>query len=353
MNNLIERYVQEVIKRLPENEREDVYKELMANIYDMLSENPSDAEVKRVLEELGAPAKLAEQYRQNPQYLISPAIYSTYIHTLRWVVPLVATILVIVGILFGAIETISTNSVTWDEIIGSCIGEGISMGISGALQAVIWTTVGFVIAERTNNTALVQQKKKWTVEDLPEVHTAAKKSIPLSDSIVELVLVTVFTVLTVLCCSNMFPVAFMIQTGDTVVHSVFSDSFLTACIPAVTVMAAFSIFEAVAKIKDQRWTLLVCITTIVSNLMSMALFLYLIYRPDIFSGEFMSFIQSQQWGSHDLLRLIQTGNINWIIFALTFIIVAANIATCGSAIYKTLKENTKKRQEPTDQPTFI
>ena len=48
-NNLIERYVYDVARRLPEKDREDVKKELRANIYDMLPENANDEAIKKVL----------------------------------------------------------------------------------------------------------------------------------------------------------------------------------------------------------------------------------------------------------------------------------------------------------------
>lgn len=39
MNNLIERYVYDVTRRLPEKDRDEVSSELKSNIYDMLPEN--------------------------------------------------------------------------------------------------------------------------------------------------------------------------------------------------------------------------------------------------------------------------------------------------------------------------
>ena len=78
-NNWIERYVYDVARRLPEKDREEVKKELRANIYDMLPENAGNEQVKKVLYELGSPASLAEKYRQKPRYLISPAYYDEYV----------------------------------------------------------------------------------------------------------------------------------------------------------------------------------------------------------------------------------------------------------------------------------
>ena len=61
MSNMIERYVHDVARRLPEKDREDVKKELRANIYDMLPDGASDDAIKKVLYELGSPASLAEK----------------------------------------------------------------------------------------------------------------------------------------------------------------------------------------------------------------------------------------------------------------------------------------------------
>ena len=75
MENLIERYVYDVVRRLPEQEQDEVGAELRSNIYDMLPEDAGDADVCAAITELGSPLLLAEQYRQNPRCLISPALY--------------------------------------------------------------------------------------------------------------------------------------------------------------------------------------------------------------------------------------------------------------------------------------
>ena len=93
--NLIERYVHDVARRLPEKEREDVKDELRANIYDMLPEGASEEQIRNVLYELGSPASLAGKYRQNPRYLISPAYYDEYVNVLKWVLPLVGVIVMV------------------------------------------------------------------------------------------------------------------------------------------------------------------------------------------------------------------------------------------------------------------
>ena len=58
---LIDLYIQEVTRRLPEKMREDIAMELRSTIEDMLPENYSEKDVKQVLEKLGNPATLADR----------------------------------------------------------------------------------------------------------------------------------------------------------------------------------------------------------------------------------------------------------------------------------------------------
>ena len=61
--NLIEIYIQEVTRRLPEKNREDIALELRSTIEDMLPDDYTEEDVKVVLEKLGNPVTLASGYR--------------------------------------------------------------------------------------------------------------------------------------------------------------------------------------------------------------------------------------------------------------------------------------------------
>ena len=233
MDNLIERYVYDVTRRLPEKDREEVSKELKSNIYDMLPENADENERKMVLYNLGSPASLAEKYRQKPRYLISPAVYEDYVRVLKWVLPLVGVVVLVIGMILGAIDAIKDGMVDLPYLISNTLSKGIVMGISAVFQALIWTTVGFVIADRTGAKANKSKDQEWRVEDLPDALPDDRGKIKLSDSIAELVLTVVFSVLGILICRGVLPVAFVIQNGDTQIRTLFSSSFLASCVPIV------------------------------------------------------------------------------------------------------------------------
>ncbi|HEX3020784.1 MAG TPA: hypothetical protein VHP81_00125 [Lachnospiraceae bacterium] len=68
--NLIERYVYDVTKNLSVGTREDVGRELRSNIEEMLPENATDNEIHEVLEKIGNPSRLADEYNPKKRYLM-------------------------------------------------------------------------------------------------------------------------------------------------------------------------------------------------------------------------------------------------------------------------------------------
>lgn len=72
--SLIDMYVHEVAKRLPEQNREDITLELRSTIEDMLPDDYNEKDVKSILEKLGSPVSLANGYLDRPMHLIDHVI---------------------------------------------------------------------------------------------------------------------------------------------------------------------------------------------------------------------------------------------------------------------------------------
>ena len=83
-NDLIERYIYAVTKRLPQKVQKDISDELRTLIDDMLVERcgelvPEEKDIRVVLTELGTPEELYEKYNpDNKKCLIGSPYYSTY-----------------------------------------------------------------------------------------------------------------------------------------------------------------------------------------------------------------------------------------------------------------------------------
>ncbi len=318
-NNLIERYVYDVARRLPEKDREDVKKELRANIYDMLPEGASDDAVKKVLYELGSPASLAEQYRTRPRYLISPAYFDEYVRALKWILPLVGVLVMLIGFAVGAFDAAKTASSNVPFVISGIMSKGVSMGVSAAFQALIWTTIGFIIAEHSGEKKQKTGEHGWRVEDLPEVQNA-KSSIPLSEGIAELVLSVVFSIVGLLFCTGHMPFAMMFAQGDMVFYNIFSQSFLDMLVPFILVSLLFSVVQSIAKIKDRRWSVFVCVAVVVKKLVDMSFSLYLINQPNILNKAFFDFLSDA--GVMQAIPSVSGRNVFVILFSVIIIIGA-------------------------------
>lgn len=335
-SNLIERYVYDVARRLPEKDREDVKKELRANIYDMLPEGASDDAVKKVLYELGSPASLAEKYRTHPRYLISPAYFDEYVRALKWILPLVGVLVMLIGFAIGAFDAAKESTASIPYVFSGIISKGISMGVSAAFQALVWTTIGFAIAEHSGEKKPKLGEHGWRIEDLPEVQNA-KAAIPLSEGIAELVLSVLFSILGILYCTGRLPFAMMIIHNDIVFYNIFSQSFLNMLVPVILVSMTLAIIQSIAKINDRRWSVFVCASVVVKKLVDMAMSLFLLNQPNIISPEFSGFLAEA--GLSDIFPFANNGHL--LIILLSVLIIIGAVSETVKAIKLTVQAHVK------------
>lgn len=329
MANLIERYVYDVTRRLPENERTEVSKELQANIYDMLADDATEEEISFVLAELGAPAFLAEKYRQKPRYLISPAVYDDYIRVLRWVSPLVGVLCFGLGVALGASDAVYDGSLSLIAALTTILTQGLNMGLSATLQVLLWVTIGFAAADRARSKT--SESRVWTVDQLPALPPHGKGKIRLADSITELALTLVFSTLAFLAARGVIPTILVFQGGSLQIHTLFSASFLASLAPAILIMAPLATFASIVKLVQGRWTPFVATTVTISKLVNMGVLLYLLNKPQVFSIEFLSLLEGLNLGG-----LGFSGRGPFLLLA-SFIIIVSSLAESGYAIYQTRK----------------
>ena len=347
MTGLIERYVYDVTRRLPEKDREEVGRELTANIYDMLSDDPGDEEVASVLNSLGAPRLLAEKYRHKPNYLISPAVYDDYIRAIKWITPLVGGILLILGIILGIVDSLQASAATVPAVvenIKNIVIQGLSMGISGAFYALFWTTVGFAIADRAGK-AKQRDAAAWSVRDLPEQAHEEKGRISLSDGIAELVLTVVFTIVALLFLTDAIPFSFILLGTSTTVYELFAASFVALLIPVLVVGGVVKVILSVVKIVKRRWSALVCITALVCNAIGIGLLVLLAQAQEILSPGFVSFLETQGWwqpNSELLGNLTAEVPAGQLIFTvIVALVIIAILLDCLKTIRRTIRANSR------------
>lgn len=343
MQNWIDRYVYDVARRLPEGEQAEVKRELEANIRDMLSDSPDEHEVKQVLQGLGNPAVLAEKFRAKPRYLISPAAYSSYVQALKHVLPIIGVVMMIVGFALGILDYMEAGSAGGAERLAELMSRGVSMGISAAFQCLVWITIGFAAADRSGAFTGEKKGKPWNPEELPKETAQARYRIGLGETITELCLTVVFAAALVLLCLGKLPVLILTLNNERQVFTVFTESFLRSCVPAIIALASLGVIECLIKLWKRKWTPLVCGAVIVSNLASIGEVLYYLTRQDIFNAEFLAFIQGAEWGSFDFFRVMGQGVIHPVLGFIGLLVVACSLFACGVALYKTIRTRQGSR----------
>jgi hypothetical protein len=198
--NLIDAYVSEVGRRLPQKVRADIEAEIRSALQDLLDERsrktgrPVDDEMTlTVLKEYGDPEKVAASY-QGERYLIGPRLYPTFEKVVFAVLP-ITIVLALLGLGFSLAGLHATPDDVF-KIIFTTIGN------------LIWsviTTIGglafiFAILERTvpDLGTKARNEKEWDPHSLFKVTPPDR--IKTGDLIVELV----FTALA-LVIFNFFP----------------------------------------------------------------------------------------------------------------------------------------------------
>ena len=189
MTSLIDRYVYDVTRRLPEKSRPDVEKELRANIADMLPENTSQEDMNRVLTSLGDPAKLAEQYRAKPRYLISPVLFDDYVTVLKLVTPVLAVVMVVLR-LFGTLTAAPVEG-TYGQMFAAIIAGVLGSLFTAITNGFLWVTLSFALVEYFNGT---KEKKAWAPKDLPDIPPQNAMKISRVETIISMVFSAVFLV---------------------------------------------------------------------------------------------------------------------------------------------------------------
>ena len=279
MRDLIDRYIYDVVRRVPDKDREELTKELKSNIYDMLPDDPTDDEIKSALYELGRPAKLAEKYQPEPRYLISPSTYGDYIRILKWIM-IRGTILIT---LLNAINIIRRNTIMQIVDVNvldapALIMQIVESGFSAAGQILIFTTITFVIIDRVSNKRTSKESdQEWDIDDLPEF---VQKDDTGKISRLETLFGIGITAAVLIGILNVY-----IDFFNLIDMGVFTPEAITA----ITIVCLVSIAADTLKLIKGRWTPAVCVTTIVYTLISLGSLIYLLMGPGIFTEYFDRF----------------------------------------------------------------
>ncbi|MDI2589487.1 hypothetical protein OR571_20890 [Psychrobacillus sp. NEAU-3TGS] len=316
--HLIDIYIQEVTRRIPEKNREDIALELRSTIEDMLPDNYSEKEAKGALASLGNPALLASGYADRPMHLIGPRYFDMYVTLLKMIIPIVAMLALIVVI------TENIMSYTGEEaILGTIltiVGHGIWGMISSLIQTFFWTTLVFAILERTDalkdKTPLTPNWKEWTPDDLKGIpYIKKEKKISKVDIFGSLLWIAVF-VAVYFNAVHLIGVYEKIQGKLQLVIPTFNQDVLYSYWLIVLFALLLEVAFVFYKFMAAQWTTKVAIMNTVRTVVSTVVFIIIFNENNLINIEFYKYLEHLFHFTFELQEPVKVGVIlMWIVFA--------------------------------------
>lgn len=352
----MERYIYQVVRRLPKNQRQEVGLELQELIGDMLEEAAS---MDEVLLKLGDPVLFANKYRDDAHCLIGPAYYDTYVWFLKIVLLCTAIPVVAVAVIEGFagrfamapsdVETlyISAMVTTAIQVIARALGNAIASCV-GAFGGV---TLVFAILERMQIKIDLKREKAWTVENLGERRAQGlrvwspddlqpvptkKAVISRGDSIVGIVFLVILTVLLILA-PHFFSAIFHEDSG-VVIIPLFNLEQWSVILPLLVVSLIVNLADEIVRLVAGCYCRLVMISRLVSGglqmLLSVIVLKVLPFWNPAFATELADQMGSETVGMAQFVSYWGTGLFTDVLLA---IILVATLAEMGTTVYKTLR----------------
>lgn len=168
--HLIERYVNEVGRRLPRPQREDIRRELRSSLADSLDSRcegePTEEDVAALLRELGPPEKVAASYRPSDQYLIGPDLFPTFKRVVGVVLVALAGLLTL-----GLALSLAFRQPSAGAALGAAL-RGWLGGLWDAGLAVFAIVVLIFAALQRLGVGREESDEEWNPRELPAVPPA-------------------------------------------------------------------------------------------------------------------------------------------------------------------------------------
>ncbi|HVR80365.1 MAG TPA: permease prefix domain 1-containing protein [Acidimicrobiia bacterium] len=285
MSQLKERYVAAVLRSIPDDKRADVDAELRGAIEDAVEArveqggDPDTVEVT-VLTELGDPDRLAADYADRPLWLIGPTFYLPWLRVMKTMLkiipPIAGVVVAVVGYVVG------------DGLLGAFF-DGLGAAIVAALNVMFWVTLGFIVAERSDEVTKADIEpftRKWTPNRLP---TVPDRQIGYGETIGSLV-VLVFVILVIFAQRSLRPAPF------------FDPDAWNLAIPVILGLLVVSAGFELVKFRVGRWSVGLASFNALLNVAFAGWWLWFFFKGSLLNQAFFDAI-----GIPDVVDLVARG----------------------------------------------
>ncbi|MDD3478269.1 MAG: hypothetical protein PHP32_05285 [Candidatus Izemoplasmatales bacterium] len=323
MNELMERYIYAVVKRLPEKQREEVKKELRSNIEDMLQGSKRIEDLEEILTQLGEPRILANEYRDKQRHLIGPAWMDDYLNVLKIVMVVVVSLALVFGLFEDLFNTDSNNIFGFVfEVFFKAIGNMWDAALS-AFAVVTLVFVGIEAAESS------PKKRTWKLQDLPQLPKEDSPKIKRGHAIAGLIFEIIFgSIWIFLLYYNVSYIGWFEEgTGWTVTVPLFSNAAIMTYIPAFIISVIIGIAAELLKVFYGAWNLQVVLGHTIHKFIAFLVMVGFLSMTDLINPLFTEQVLS--YGVMDATQIAEMYHgIAIGIIALTALGVVADLIKC-------------------------
>lgn len=355
----MDRYIYQVIRRLPKAQRNEVRMELEELISDMYADKGS---VEEVLTQLGDPAEFAKQYQNDRQYLIGPEYFETYLWFVRVVLICAAVPILIVSFVNAFSQMAAITSQNAAPAIIHAIAEGLATGISNGLLSCVSAfgvvTLIFAIMERKKVQLEMKKAEKWSVEKLSEEKRVVelrwtpkflepvpdkKAIISRGDSVVSIVFIVIFSVLLIFA-PHFFSAIF--TEGETVTTvPIFNLDQWGTILPIFVLSLFIGLVDEILRLVVGVYCKLVMISNIVCGTIQIVLNAIVLKVLPIWNPNFTADIQLALGdNAESAAKFLTYWNAEMVSNGLLFFIVAITLLEIGTTIYKTLRYGASSKK---------
>ncbi len=349
-NEWVRRYLYDVVRRLPENQRKDIQQELETLIEDMLEERMDNGKseeenVQDVLRDLGDPAVLAAKYRGDKQCLLSGEYYTVYIQVLKIVLACVAGGLVVATLVSSIVQAgmAGLGNGDMEGVVNIMQNGAINIGTipSAMIQAFGILTLIFVLLER-NQVRLqdrVQGSKEnpgWTLEKLPWV-PEKKAMISKADSILGIIFTVLVSIMFVYI-PELMGAWLKTDSGSVVAIPVFDMDMWNKVLPMLLISMGVGLITETVKLLKGRYCPVVLWTTIVDCIVTVIVAFKVLLRPGVWNENFVTDVEKIT-GTNvaELISDAQVWSMSNFGQALVALITFGCLVEFGVTLYHTLR----------------
>ena len=335
---IVDRYVYDVVRRLPQVQRADIEKELRTLIEDLLEERAAGGPcgkqvVDEVLSGLGSPALLATQYRGADRHLIGGEYYDAYWWILKIVLLCVGAGTVIAAIVSFFVGLPVSDSFDYSRYFTDWLADNIQTVVSALALAFATITIAFAVMERCQAKISIGGGS-WTPDRLPQVPDR-KEIIKPSESVISIVALVVFMVL--LAVAPHLIGYWKVVEGSLQVISIFNLEAWPRVLPLLLLGFALGIVQEVVKLVKGRYCTTVAAVTAAVNLVSFGIVTVVFGCMPVWNQKYAQQLAAElqkTFGEHDLLSIWGEGRFTLLLLGVFFLAYALDTAV---VFYRTFR----------------